>query len=184
MPEPIVSDRLELPLLSEHQLARLAAGSADEVAGELNAMLPPEWADEVRRIAGFRLRQLRELPRDAPWLLRPMLLREGRIAVGHINFHGPPDAEGIPEIGYTVLPGYRRRGYASEAVRALFNWAASEHGVRRFRASVSPDNQASLGLIAKLGFTQVGDQWDEEDGLELVFEAAWPPQGSPSPRSG
>jgi ribosomal-protein-alanine N-acetyltransferase len=177
--EPIVSDRLELPLLSEHQLARLAAGSADEVATELNAQLTREWADEVRRIAGYRLRQVRELPGDAPWLLRPMLLRDGRVAVGHINFHGPPDAEGVPEIGYTVLPAYRRRGYASEAVRALFDWAMSEHGVRRFRASVSPTNQASLGLIAKLGFTRVGDQWDEEDGLELVFEAAWPSPGSP-----
>jgi ribosomal-protein-alanine N-acetyltransferase len=35
---------------------------------------------------------------------------------------------------------------------------------------VAPDNERSLNLIGKLGFRQTGDQWDDEDGLELVFE--------------
>jgi ribosomal-protein-alanine N-acetyltransferase len=181
--EPITSGRLEMPLLSETHLAQLAVGNAGGVATDLDAHISPEWAAEARRLAGFRLRQVRERPTDAPWLLRAILLREGRIAAGYINFHGAPDERGVPEIGYTVLPPYRRRGYASEAVRALFDWAMQEHGVRRFRASVSPDNEASLGLIGKLGFTQIGDQWDEEDGLELVFEADWPPAGGATPGS-
>ena len=74
------------------------------------------------------------------------------------------------EIGYTLLPGARGHGYAIEAVRAAFDWATRVHGIRRFRASVSPDNARSLNLIGKLGFRQTGDQWDDEDGLELVFE--------------
>jgi ribosomal-protein-alanine N-acetyltransferase len=182
--EPITSERLEMPLLSERNLERLADGDPGAVATDLDAQLSPEWAAEVRRLAGFRLRQVRESPTDAPWLLRPILLRESRVAAGYINFHAAPDERGVPEIGYTVLPAYRRRGYATEAVRALFDWAAREHGVRRFRASVSPDNEASLGLIDKLGFTQIGDQWDEEDGLELVFEADWPPAGAGSLQAG
>ena len=59
---------------------------------------------------------------------------------------------------------------AERAVRALFDWAAREHGIRLFRASVGPNNQPSLGLIRKLGFVQTGVQWDEIDGEELVFE--------------
>jgi RimJ/RimL family protein N-acetyltransferase len=74
------------------------------------------------------------------------------------------------EIGYTLLPDARGQGYAIEAVRAAFEWATRVHGIRHFRASVSPDNERSLNLIAKLGFRQTGDQWDDEDGLELVFE--------------
>jgi L-amino acid N-acyltransferase YncA len=42
--------------------------------------------------------------------------------------------------------------------------------VRTVRASVSPGNVASLALVRSLGFRQVGEQWDEIDGLELVFE--------------
>jgi ribosomal-protein-alanine N-acetyltransferase len=55
-------------------------------------------------------------------------------------------------------------------VRAAFAWATRVHGVKRFRASVAPDNERSLNLIGKLGFVQTGEQWDERDGLELVFE--------------
>jgi hypothetical protein len=33
-----------------------------------------------------------------------------------------------------------------------------------------PDNEGSLATIAGFGFVKVGEQWDEEDGLEFVFE--------------
>ena len=55
-------------------------------------------------------------------------------------------------------------------VRALLDWAAVEHGVNRFRASVAPDNLPSLAVVAKFGFRQVGVQIDDIDGEELVFE--------------
>jgi RimJ/RimL family protein N-acetyltransferase len=90
--------------------------------------------------------------------------------VGHIGFHGPPDAGGRVEVGYTVLPERRRQGLATEACLALFAWARDEHGVARFRASVSPDNEPSLAVVQKLGFRQTGRQWDDVDGEELVFE--------------
>ena len=40
------------------------------------------------------------------------------------------------------------------------------------RASISPDNVASLSTLAPFRFILVGHQWDEEDGLELLFELA------------
>ncbi len=42
-------------------------------------------------------------------------------------------------------------------------------GVRKFVASISPDNAASQALIARLGFTQVGQVLDDEDGPEDVY---------------
>jgi hypothetical protein len=36
--------------------------------------------------------------------------------------------------------------------------------------TISPDNVASAGLVAQYGFTEVGEQWDDEDGLEIVYE--------------
>lgn len=169
----IRSARLELPLLSLDQLERLARGEAAGVASELNAWLSPEWLESVGGLAARRARQIRERPADAPWLLRPILLRdagEPRPTIGYLNFHGAPDEGGMVEIGYTLIPEARGQGYAIEAVRAAFDWATRVHGIGHFRASVSPDNERSLNLIGKLGFVQTGDQWDEEDGLELVFE--------------
>jgi ribosomal-protein-alanine N-acetyltransferase len=171
--EPIRSERLELPLLSLGQLDRLAAGDGASVGAELRAMLPIPWLDGVRWLAGVRARQLRLQPEDGPWLLRPILLRTpngGLQAIGYLNFHAGPDEQGMVEVGYTLLPDARGRGYAIEAVRTAFDWAASEHGIHRFRASIAPDNARSLNLASKLGFRQVGEQWDELDGLELVFE--------------
>lgn len=54
----------------------------------------------------------------------------------------------------------------------LLRWAQSHPAVRRFRASVSADNLPSRNLVTALGFIEVGSQWDEEDGEELVFEQA------------
>ena len=51
----------------------------------------------------------------------------------------------------------------------MFDWALA-NGVDRFRASVSPDNVASLAIIRGFGFTQVGVQMDDIDGEELVFD--------------
>ena len=46
--------------------------------------------------------------------------------------------------------------------------------MRLFIASVGPWNQASLNLTAQLGFHKIGEQMDEIDGLEYVFETEWP----------
>jgi RimJ/RimL family protein N-acetyltransferase len=169
----IRSARLELPLLSLDQLDRLAAGDGAKVADDLGATLSASWLDQVRWLAARRAQQLREQPGDRPWLLRAILLSgvDGSLtAIGYLNFHGAPDEQGMVEVGYTLLPEARGHGYAIEAVRAAFEWATRVHGIHRFRASVSPENDRSRNLIGKLGFQQVGDQWDDEDGFELVFE--------------
>ncbi len=49
------------------------------------------------------------------------------------------------------------------------DWAHTAFGVRRFIASVSPENQPSLALIAHFGFAKVGQQMDEVDGIEDIY---------------
>ena len=169
----IQSERLDLPLLSLSQLERLAVGDGGSVAADLAAVLSHAWLDEVAWLAALRAEQLRLRPADGPWLLRPILLRGeagARTAIGYLNFPGGPDDAGRAEVGYTLLPDARGHGYAIEAVRAAIEWAIEVHGIRRFRAAVAPDNERSRNLILKLGFRQTGEQWDEVDGRELVYE--------------
>ena len=167
------SDRLEMTLLTPGQLAEVADGDATGLAEALDAAISLEWVDEVRELAGMRAKQVRERPSDAPWLLRAIVRHEPglpRVVIGHLNFHAGPSESGQVEIGYTLLPAARGRGYAIEAVRAVFDWAERVHGVHRFRASVAPGNERSLNLIGKLGFVHTGEQWDPDDGRELVYE--------------
>lgn len=119
----------------------------------------------------YRLDQLATDPTVQPWLLRAMVLREPiRRVIGHIGFHAQPSAAGTLEVGYSVMEQFRQQGFAFEAVQALFAWAAHEHSIQAFVASIGPENAPSLALARKLGFEQVGSQMDAEDGLELVFE--------------
>jgi [ribosomal protein S5]-alanine N-acetyltransferase len=166
----IVSDRLMLPLLTASRLERILGGDLTSVGEEIGLQLPTWWVSESGRHMRFRLGQIHAHPEVEPWLIRPIALRtEPAQAIGIINFHGPPDERGFAEVGYSLQPEYRGQGYAIEAVRALFGWAAAEHSVSRFRASIAPDNARSLNLVTKVGMTRVGAQWDEEDGLELIY---------------
>jgi len=57
-------------------------------------------------------------------------------------------------------------------LRELLRRAAAEPSVRTVRATINPGNVASLATIAGFGFAEVGEQWDEQDGRELIFEVA------------
>lgn len=151
----------------------LLARDLQSAADEIGAAIPSDMADGLDNFLQFRIADLEIDASAQPWLGRAIVLTEpdgSRRVIGSAGFHSPPDADGRVEIGYRVEPDYRRQGVASEVVRALFDWAAREHGVTRFRASVSPDNVASLAIVRQLGFRQVGVQMDDIDGEELVFE--------------
>jgi RimJ/RimL family protein N-acetyltransferase len=140
-------------------------------ASILGIEIPPEWpSDDDLFMLKIRLEDVGEHPEWAPWLLRAIVDKQSARMLGYINFHMPPNDDGMVEVGYEIFPAHRRKGYAEEAVRALFSWALEQGGVKTFRASVGPTNEPSLKMIEKLGFTHVGEQWDEIDGRELVFE--------------
>jgi ribosomal-protein-alanine N-acetyltransferase len=154
--------------------------SADLIAsfvdGERTApfVVPDWWPDaHDRHFLLIRLRELVADPARLEWTVRALVL-DGEM-IGHAGFHGPPGvnavgAPGAVEIGYTVFPAWRRRGYGRDAAQGLIEWAEREHGTRHFVAAVVPDNRASLAIVRSLGFEQTGERIDPEDGLELVFE--------------
>jgi ribosomal-protein-alanine N-acetyltransferase len=176
--ESVRSERLELVWLSPQLIEALLEGRRAEAARIGGFVIPPGFPDDHdRRFLALRLRQTKEDPSRGPWYVRAIVLLEGdRPMIGHIGFHGPPgvnsrrDPDAV-EVGYTIFPEHRRRGYATEAVRALIA-AAEAQGIRRFVASVGPDNEPSLAIVRRLGFVEVGRHWDAQDGDELEFELA------------
>jgi [ribosomal protein S5]-alanine N-acetyltransferase len=150
----------------------------DEAAAAIGATIPDWWPDAIdAHLLWVRLEDMRSDPDAQRWLLRALVLcGPVRLFVGHAGFHGPPGLEEPRrlELGYAIFPSQRGHGYATEAVEALIDWAQERHGIRHFIASVGPDNQPSLELVRKLGFVRTGEQWDDEDGLELVFELRIP----------
>ena len=166
-----MTPRVEILQLDAAALRALADG--DQAAAERTSPVPlsPYLAGpECRRVWAIRAVQVIEDPPAAAWVTGIVWDPERQLAVGRAGYHGPPDSEGMVEVGYSIDPQYRRQGYARAALRVLLARAEAEPGVRTFRATISPDNVASRDLVLAHGLVEVGEQWDDEDGLEIVYE--------------
>src|SRR3954451_25448764 len=113
----IITPRLKLVSLTPSLLRAVAGGDLAEIERQLDAPVGASWEAGVP--AQRRLRQLAADPSEQPWLVRAVVARADRRVVRSVGFHGPPDDGGRVEIGYDIVAGDRRRGYAREAVRAL-----------------------------------------------------------------
>lgn len=168
MRDVIATPRLDLVLLDVASLTALAEGRWADAATLTGIAIPAIEASGDTRNFIRRRDDIARAPAEAVWYLRAIVLRDTRVMVGRISFHGPP-ASGIAELGYSVHPAHRRHGIAREAAEAMMAWAAGR-GVRRFQLSISPGNAASLRLAEQMRFERTGEQMDPEDGLEWVFE--------------
>lgn len=90
--------------------------------------------------------------------------------IGSAGFHDFPDENGMIEIGFGIVPEKQRQGFGLELLHGMWREIAKHPDVRILRYTVSPENEASMHIIKKLGFDLVGEQIDEEDGLELIYE--------------
>jgi RimJ/RimL family protein N-acetyltransferase len=116
----------------------------------------PAWLEKLRSAVG----QGPNPWRHGFWVIEKA---SGEI-VGGAGFKGEPDAAGMVEIAYGIVPSRQGRGYATEAARALIHFAARDARVRTIRAHTLPEGNASTKVLGKCGFTHVGDVVDPEDG--------------------
>ncbi|MGB3078050.1 MAG: GNAT family N-acetyltransferase [Saprospiraceae bacterium] len=72
--------------------------------------------------------------------------------VGDICIVGEPNTEGEIEIGYGTYEDYRGKGYMSEAVGAMIEWAKSEPDVLLIVAATDKNNIASYRILEKHNF--------------------------------
>ena len=76
-------------------------------------------------------------------------------------------ADGDPELAFELLRRFWGQGYATEASRAVLDWARSS-GYERLWATVWEWNTASRRVLEKLGFTEAERSEDAIHGTNLV----------------
>jgi len=175
------SRRLDLPLMPALLLDALIDDDRAAVAKLATYRVPDgfparpsEASDgkgELLRFLRFRRDQLAKDPARYPWSLRAIVHRAEQRMVGFVNFHGAPGVNDVNapdalELGWSVFPADRRKGYATETAKALMDWATDVHVIRRFISATTPDNVASLRVHEKLGFLRTGQIVDGE----IIFE--------------
>jgi [ribosomal protein S5]-alanine N-acetyltransferase len=141
-------------------IARAEIGNRAEFAALLSASIPDNWPPESAADAlPLFLQWLEAAPDKIGWFgwyvlahpddsIVPVLVAGG-------GFLGPPQ-NGEIQIGYSVLQQFQRRGYATEMVGGLIRWAMGQPGVFRIVAETEWANPASVRVLSKLGFAEVG----------------------------
>lgn len=99
-------------------------------------------------------------PAQWAWYAVWMIESKAGAHIGELCFKGLT-AEGAAEIGYGIAPEWQGQGFATEAVRAVTQWALAQAGVSRVEAETEEDNAASIRVLEKCGFRPTGTRGEE-----------------------
>jgi [ribosomal protein S5]-alanine N-acetyltransferase len=79
------------------------------------------------------------------------LLKESGVPIGMCGLLKRETLKDV-DLGFAFLPQFWRKGYAIESAAAVLNYGRSAFGLKRIVAITSPDNDASIAVLQKLGF--------------------------------
>jgi RimJ/RimL family protein N-acetyltransferase len=164
--------RLELTPMGVQTIEALLAGDRsvlERLTGAVfpHPVAPPPYMAESLPVVGARLR---DNPVESSWWNWLIVRHDENRAVGSVAFGGPPGPTGVVLIGYAMYPGHEGLGYATEAVRAMIQWAFAQPGVRAVRALAPVWNTPAVHVAEKVGMRPVASEEDDEVGEVLVYE--------------
>lgn len=88
---------------------------------------------------------------------RAVVLKENKKLIGHISLTPDrPEFFRTWNLGYIFNPKYQRKGYATEAARAVIKHAFTALKAHRIVGHCSPDNTASWKVLEKCGMKKEG----------------------------
>jgi ribosomal-protein-alanine N-acetyltransferase len=112
--------------------------------------------------------QLQNATAPDPWKIGFAILHKiDNLVIGMCGFAGPPDSNGVIEIGYSIAPSYQGKGYATEAANALVDFASEDQCVKTIRAHTLKESSASTRVLGKCGFKKVSETVDPENNLPI-----------------
>jgi RimJ/RimL family protein N-acetyltransferase len=101
------------------------------------------------------------------WVQLSVEERESGQLVGDVGLSAVEGEPGVVKIGYTIAPGFQGRGYATEAVRALIDYAFDTLGAKVVRAYASAENAPSIRVAENAGMRLV-ERYTHRWGGEVV----------------
>jgi ribosomal-protein-alanine N-acetyltransferase len=159
---PLDADAIEALLRSDAVRLRALTGAAFSAS----PAPPPYMADSLPLVRD----RLRANPDETEWWNWLILRQDDCEALGSVAFGGAPDDDGAVLIGYAMYPDCEGHGYATEAVRAMVQWAFAQPGVRAVRALAPVWNTPAVHVAEKVGMRPVSAAEDDEVGEVLVYE--------------
>lgn len=150
-----------MPVTLEH--LRVERDHPEKLAEMLNLKVPASWPPgeyDHAAISFFCDQYEAEGPDAVGWYcwygILPGTEGEADQLVATGGYFGRPTIDGTMEIGYSVVPEMRGRGFATEVAQALTKRALKLPEVRRVIAHTALDNFASHRVLSHVGFKSTG----------------------------
>jgi ribosomal-protein-alanine N-acetyltransferase len=83
------------------------------------------------------------------------------ISVADVCFQGEPNQQGEIEIGYGTYEKYQGKGYMTEAVKGMLEWAAKQVKVKAIIATTDKTNVSSYAILKKNAFIKVSESKEQ-----------------------
>lgn len=169
--QPIITDRLELRPFTADAIEALLAGDEARLTALTSATFPtpirpPPLMEDVLPSVRDRLRADASQEGWWSWIV---IRREDRTVVGSLGFGGPPDVEGALVLGYATYPNAEGKGFATEAVTGLVDWALRQPEVSKVCATIPLWNAPSIRVAEKVGMRVVATVWEEDVDDVLLY---------------
>jgi [ribosomal protein S5]-alanine N-acetyltransferase len=154
-PNVIETERLHLfPLtLAQLQLYLKANDGLEKALGltPFGRTINPQVMDMVTK---FTLPKMEQATGDEYLFYTFWLVvdKQSRVIVAEMGFKGPPAVEGNVEIGYGTMPVMQNKGYMTEAVKGLLQWAIRREDIKVVLAETHASNKPSIRVVEKNGF--------------------------------
>ena len=133
------------------QMKKVVLNDKGKLAEIIDARVPEHWQgpDLAEALPFF----IKEMENNPPGLIWDGIIvhKADRVVIGDMGFMGGPDAAGRVEIGYSIGPEYRNRGYATEMALALIRWAFQQKDIRVVTATCLDNNIGSIKVLKKIG---------------------------------
>ncbi|MEO7854384.1 MAG: GNAT family N-acetyltransferase [Rubrivivax sp.] len=155
----------------------LSPGHAGELFAALDDPRVHRWVDSPAPVSvealAANIGRMQRGPADAGerWLNWALRRRDLGSCIGTLQ--ATVEAEGLAWIAYVLGAASWRQGFATEAVRWLIDELRSHHGVTRLRASVDQRNGASVRVLERTAFVNLGPRAADlrgEPSIDLHFE--------------
>jgi len=147
--EPLVTSRL--------RMRRSVPEDAEAIAAYRSNPLVHRYQGWDRTDADGVLAQIREMsgrsPGEPGWIQLTVEELDGGRLVGDVGLSPDQHDRGVIKIGYTIDPEFQGKGYATEAVEALVDYAFDALGASVIRAFASAENLPSIRVAEKVGLT-------------------------------
>ncbi len=106
--------------------------------------------DELKKVFGSAYEQAMTDSSNYAWYtVWQIISKTDNCAIGGICFKGSPNINGEVEIGYGTEPAHQNKGYMTEAVQAIIQWAMKQDGVLHVIAETDKFNIASHKVLEK-----------------------------------